>query len=216
MVKPHSKDSVRNRFYASGTYLNQGGANGQGDLKSGLLNVYRSNTLNHFNFSYGALVYTGSYKRGMYDSLMNTPSKTFGGYGFNGSASVYTATRITDWRFGVDLSYIRESGQYLDFRRSVYGMPGVNASNQSHLIGLGVFTEFVTRISPSFNIGVKAFVNNTLSSPLKRDLSDETGSGHTVGSNISLGYKQYTVRLSGAFSGNFVNSASQLGLTYGF
>ncbi|MBL4676603.1 MAG: hypothetical protein JKY70_10425 [Mucilaginibacter sp.] len=216
MVKPHSKDSVRTRFYASGTFFDHGGANGQGEIRGGLLNIYRSHTIKDYNFSYGAIAYTGSYKRGMDDSIMTPPSKTLRGYGFNGSASFYSATKITDWRFGIDLSYIHETGDYLAFRRSVIDVPGVNSSGQNELWGLGVFSEFIIRLSEDFNFGMKFFLNNTLNSAIKSTPEIGSGNMYTVGDNISLGYKQFTGRMSAAFSGNFSNAAAQLGLTYRF
>jgi hypothetical protein len=228
MIKPHSKDSVKTRVYASGVYLAQNGAGSQGGSQSGLLNIYRSHTLPHFNLSYGALGYTGVYSRtktednGTISPLVN---KSFYGYGLNGSGSFYLSTRKTDFRIiGIDLTYSHESGSFLAFRKAQVGQPNVSSAAQDGMFSYGIFTEVIIKPGANTNFGFKLFVNQTpgnITRDLNRvdeDLHVHTESSAMLGLTSFIGYKHFnfhTTMASGTTVGD-ISGAVQFGLAYKF
>ncbi|WP_454801984.1 hypothetical protein [Mucilaginibacter phyllosphaerae] len=215
MIKPHSKDTVKTRIYASGNYLIQSGANGQGESNTGLLNIYRSHTLSHFNFSYGALAYNGRYKKQESDLHGPEVYKSYRGYGLNGSADIYTSGTKTDYRFGVDMAYNREGGDYLTFRRLIAGLPDVRSATQDYLLSYGIFTEFAIKANKNLNWGFKAFYNNTTGRRIRTDLLHSIGTS-TTGGTFSIGYKRVTFHMTGAVGSFYSSGGAQYGLTYNF
>lgn len=228
MIKPHSKDSVKTRIYASGAYLAQSGAGGQGSSNSGVLNIYQSRTIPHFNFSYGVLGYTGVYTQTQSTTTGNTTSnlfinKSFSGYGFNGSTSFYLSTKKTDFRIiGVDLSYTHEGGDFLAFRKAQVGQPDVQSAAQPQLFSYGIFSEFVVKPNETTNFGLKLFVNHT-TGQINRDLRP-VGNGYnpntssTFGFTSFVGYRHFNFHTTFALGSiyGFRTGASQLGLAYKF
>jgi hypothetical protein len=228
MIKPHSKDSVKTRIYASGAYLAQSGANGQGSSGSGILNIYQSRTIPHFNFSYGVMGYTGVYTQTQTTTTGTATNnlfinKSFSGYGFNGSTSFYLSTKKTDFRIiGVDLSYTHEGGDFLAFRKSQLGQPNVRSAAQPQLFTYGIFSEFVVRPSVSTNFGFKLFSNHT-TGKINRDLQRvegfyNTGSSSTFGFTSFVGYKHVNFHTTVALgsTNSSITGASQVGLAYKF
>jgi len=232
MYKPHSKDSVKSRFYATGVLLSQSGAGGQGTSTSGLLNIYRAHTIPHFNFSYGAIGYLGSYDRNYVD--LNNPAnsvvvnKSFAGYGLNGSTSFYLSTRKVDFRIiGVDLVYTHEGGDFLSFRKAQVGKPNVFSAAQAGMFTYGIFTEITVRPNNNVNFGFKLFVNN-VTGDISRQLNSindpynlgyiSNGSSTYIGYTSYVGYKHFTLQntISIGGSNNSLGNAIQLGLGYRF
>ncbi|WP_143822084.1 hypothetical protein [Mucilaginibacter pedocola] len=228
MIKPHSKDSVKTRIYASGTYLAQSGANGQGSSGSGMLNVYQSRTIPHFNFSYGVMGYTGVYSV----SELNTSgtnaqnvivNKTFSGYGFNGSTSFYLSTKKTDFRIiGVDLSYTHEGGDYLAFRKAQVGQPNVRSAAQPQLFSYGIFTEFIVRPNDATNFGFKFFTNHTAGN-IARDLRRTDGLYNWSGTGtygftsfVGFNHLNFHTTFALASSNSILAGSSQIGVAYKF
>lgn len=228
MIKPHSKDSIKTRIYASGAYLAQSGANGQGSSGSGMLNVYQSRTIPHFNFSYGVMGYTGVYTQTQTTTVGTTSNnlfinKSFSGYGFNGSTSFYLSTKKTDFRIiGVDLSYTHEGGDFLAFRKAEVGKQGVRSAAQPQLFTYGIFSEFIVRPSETTNFGFKLFINQT-TGKINRDLQQtdgfyNAGNSGTFGFTSFVGYKHvnfYTTFAVGS-SASYLSGSSQVGLAYKF
>jgi hypothetical protein len=216
MIKSYSKDSVKSRFYASGEILSQSGAAGTGNSNSWLANVYYSNTIPHFNFSYGALAFTGNYAKGMADTLVKPNNKKFYGYGFNGSTSFYLSGRNIDWRvIGADFVYTHESGEYLQFRRSVYRLPNVLSAPEADMFTYAIFTEFSWKPNRNFNIGYKMFYTK-VTGTINRDLHNLPGPT-TVGSTAIIGYRQFSMQLTTSLgTGLNPSGGVQFGLIYGF
>lgn len=219
MLKPHSRDSVKNRTYASGTLLSQDGAHGQGSSTSGLLNIYRAHTIPHFNFAYGALAYAGSYQRDNYvdNTIISTTHKSFTGYGFNGSTSFYVSNGKVDFRIiGVDLVYTHEGGDFLAFRKAVANDPNVLSAPQASMFSYSIFSESTFKLNQDINIGLKFFVNRVTGNINQRL---HAGSGLTsVGGAGYFGIKRFTIQSSVALSSSraFLSGALQIGLNYGF
>jgi hypothetical protein len=71
MEKPHSRDQKKTAIYASGAYLLHSDAleDTNNMVTSGMLNIYRSHTTSHFNFSYGALGFMSVYRPDATDML---------------------------------------------------------------------------------------------------------------------------------------------------
>jgi hypothetical protein len=218
MLKPHSKDTVKNRTYATGTLLTQGGAAGQGNSTSGLLNIYRAHTIRHFNFAYGALGYAGSYQKDNYENqtLVNTTHKSFLGYGFNGSTSWYVSGGNVDFRIiGVDLVYTHESGDFLAFRKSVAGQPGVLSATQATMFSYSVFSEATFKLDEDFNLCLKFFASRVTGN-INQYLHNSNAT--VAGGTGYLSFKRFTIHSTVALGGNNItpNAALQMGLTYGF
>ncbi|AMR32226.1 hypothetical protein A0256_12740 [Mucilaginibacter sp. PAMC 26640] len=228
MMKPQSQDSVKRKIYLSGALVEQSGASGQGSSNSGMLNVYQSHTFKHFNLSYGALAYTGNYSRTITNSDDNSGtnsnntdihiSKSFNGYGLNGSVSYYFSNEVCDFRIlGADLIYTNESGDYLAFRKSVYGQPDVLSSPRGAMLTYGFFTEYVfhQRKDPSF--GFKIFANK-VTGQINRDLNDYGTGFNTVGGSLFAEF--HHINLHCTFVSSFTNYALgagfQLGAGYSF
>nr|WP_294948331.1 hypothetical protein [uncultured Mucilaginibacter sp.] len=223
MMKPHSQDSAKSKVYINGALLTQSGASGQGNSTSGLLNVYRSHTLQNFNLSYGALAYTGNYTRDINTGgSNNTPaehiSKSFSGYGFNGSASVYFSSGKVDFRvLGADVVYTHEGGDYLAFRKSVYGHADVFSSPRAEMFTYGIFTEYVFHLQPQLNFGFKFFFNK-VTGQVNRDLQDYGNGFNTFGSSVFAEFNRINVHGTFSFNSNngAVGAGSQLGVGYSF
>jgi hypothetical protein len=216
MIKPHSKDSVKSRFYASGVLLSQSGGGGDGTSNAELLNVYRSNTIPHLNFSYGAIAFAGNYSASHVDSVGRI-KKSFYGYGFNGSASFYVNAGPIDWRvIGFEMVYTHEAGEYLAFRKSEVGLPNIFSAPEADLSTYGIFTEFILRPNKRWNFAYKIFVART-TGQVNQDLYNEPGSA-VFGSTFSIGFKQFNLQETLAFgqTHTYMNAAAQLGLTYRF
>ncbi|MBD1366506.1 hypothetical protein IDJ77_22015 [Mucilaginibacter sp. ZT4R22] len=228
MIKPHSKDSVKTRVYASGAYLAQSGAGGQGSSNSGVLNIYQSRTIPHFNFSYGVMGYTGVYTQTQTTTTGTATNnlfinKSFSGYGFNGSTSFYLSTKKTDFRLiGVDLSYTHEGGDFLAFRKAQVGQPNVQSAAQPQLFTYGIFSEFIVKANETTNFGFKLFANHT-PGKINRDLrptgsSFNTNNSSTSGFTSFVGYKHFNFHTTFAIGSvyGYTAGSSQLGLAYKF
>ncbi|TSD67369.1 hypothetical protein FFF34_008245 [Inquilinus sp. KBS0705] len=216
MIKPHSKDSVKTRLYGSGTLLMHDNMfNQTDDTKAGLLNIYRSHTVPHFNFSYGVLGFAGTYKEQV-SAKPAVSNKAFTGFGFNGSASYYVSTKKTDWRLiGVDMVYTQEGGDYLAYRRAVANQPDVYSATQAGMFSYGIFSEMLIRLNKDVNIGAKLFINKTTGQLVKKDTYNYYGAS-TSGATISLGYKMLTGYLTSATSSNLSGGSVQVGLACRF
>lgn len=230
MIKPQSQDSVKSKVYISGVLLTQSGASGQGSSTSGLLNLYQSHTLKNVNLSYGVLGYTGNYSRNESSTTNNSSgqtsttethiSKSFTGYGFNGSASVYFSNALVDFRvLGADLVYTHESGDYLAFRRSVFGQPGILSSPRADMITYGIFTEYVFHPKADLNFGFKVFFNKT-TGKVNQDLQNAVNSYengfYTTGGSLFAEFNRINVHATAAFASNLIAGGIQLGVGYSF
>jgi len=216
MLKPHSKDSVKTKVYASAVFLEHDDLFNRGSSSAGLLNIYRSHTIPHFNFSYGVLGFAGRYKE-QTDIPLQFNHKSFNGFGFNGSTSYYTSTRKADWRLiGVDLVYTHESGNYLNYRRSIAGNVDVASSTQAGMFSYGIFSEVLIRQTTNFNFGFKLFVNKMTGRLVEKDDIRNTYGTTSSGGTVLFGYKMFTGYISSAASGDYSGGSVQVGLGYRF
>ncbi|MEO7881370.1 hypothetical protein [Mucilaginibacter sp.] len=225
MMKPHSQDSAKRKIYVAGTLVEQSGANGQGAASSGVLNVYQSHTFKNVNLSYGALAFAGNYSRNETSSSSNSTggttnndvhiSKGFIGYGFNGSLSFYFSNAVCDFRvLGADLVYTKESGDYLAFRRSVYGQPDILSSPRSEMLTYGIFTEYVFHPKADLNVGFKIFLNK-VTGQINRDLNDYGSGFNTTGGTLFAEFNRINVHTTFAFSSNSYVTGLGLGIQLG-
>lgn len=227
MFKPHSQDSVKSRVYVSGALLTQSGAGGEGSSTSGLLNIYQAHTLKNVNLAYGVIGYTGAYSRNnqSFSGDSNLPDledhvyKSFTGYGFNGSASVYFNNKNVDFRvLGVDLTYTHESGDYLAYRKAIYDIPGVLSSPRANMFTYGIFSEYVFHPRPTIDFGFKVFFNKTTGA-VNRDLQDYGGGFNSFGGTVFSHFDHLNVSGTFGFNGNNgagLGAALQLGVGYNF
>jgi hypothetical protein len=217
MVKPHSTDSVKTGIYAAGTYLLQETLSSGGSINSGLLNIYRSHTVPNFNFSYGILGFFGSYAKDSSDTHITAGSKSFTGFGVNGSVSYYKNFGEVDWRIiGTDLVYTHESGNYLNFRRAIAHDPDVISATQAGLFTYGIFSELAIKPNQNLNVGVKLFFSKTAGKITRTDLYDNQDFDSIIGTTGSLGYKKITGHATLATTRLFTNVSFQMGLAYRF
>ena len=228
MMKPQSQDSAKRKIYIAGALVEQSGAGGQGDATSGVLNIYQSHTFKNVNLSYGVLGYTGNYSRNESSSTTNSNgttttnniniSKGFTGYGFNGSLSFYFSNELCDFRIlGADLIYTKESGDYLAFRRSVYGQPNIISSPRSEMLTYGIFTEYVFHPKKDLNVGFKVFLNK-VTGRINRDLNDNGPGFNTTGGSLFAEFNHINVHTTFAFSSGVysLGAGVQLGAGYSF
>lgn len=225
MMKPQSQDSAKRKIYIAGVLAEQLGASGQGDATSGVLNVYQSHTFKNINLSYGAIAYAGKYSRNETISSSNGNggtttndihiSKGFTGYGFNGSLSFYFSNKVCDFRIlGADLIYTKESGDYLAFRRSVYGLPDILSSPRSEMLSYGIFTEYVFHPKTDLNVGFKIFLNK-VTGQINRDLNDYGSGFNTTGGTLFAEFNHINVHSTMAFSSRRYLAGFGLGFQIG-
>lgn len=230
MMKPQSQDSAKRRIYIAGTLVEQSGASGQGDVTGGVFNVYQSHTFKNVNLSYGALAYVGNYSRNETSSSSDGSggtvtndihiSKGFTGYGFNGSLSFFFSNELCDFRvLGADLVYTKESGDYLAFRRSVYGQQDILSSPRREMITYGIFTEYVFHPKKDLNVGFKIF-HNKVTGQINRDLKDYGSGFNTSGGTVFAEFNDINVHSTLGYSSNSnitgVGISFQLGAGYSF
>src|ERR1700744_4542951 len=165
--KPASFDSVKSATYVSAgidNFINNSGSDFQ---QSGQLNISRGHAFKNTNLAYGAFCVLGDYENG---TLLSGDKnyfndKFFGLVGARASFTFFANDGRTDSRFiGVEAAYSHEFGDYLNFRRTVSGLPDYTVDTRSDLFSIGLSTEilFHNYGNPNFQHGIRGFIGATL------------------------------------------------------
>ncbi len=165
--KPMSSDSAKKSSYISGTLILGYAAAGIDDrLTIGQLNYSRALTFKNFNIAYGAYGFGGAYDNNTYitSNSYYFSSKSFLGLGARFSANYFTTSGNTDERFiGVEISYSKEFGDFLGYRRTIKNQPDFKSDDQSNLFTMGLTNEIITHNSnhSSLQYGARIFYGHT-------------------------------------------------------
>ena len=197
------KDSVRSATYVNGG-LSGGGANVyyQDGNKSFTAGLHRSHNFGKFQGYYGFRGVVGTYR---VDSVHNNNGswfhndyldediinananrKFYGAAGAFGSLNFVIPSKSGEWRvIGAELSWDKEFGEYLDFRRSLRDTSANIIERRKDFLALAISSDFVF-VKRAGSVGFKISLVNSL-----RNISgfDE----HSMPMNLHSGYLSSTV-----------------------
>lgn len=222
---PLHSEEVKSATYASGMLTSGSSNSSLRDLNLGFIgSVHRSHNIGNFQGFYGATGAVGNYHvdrdyfLGVYDSLFNRngSNKFYSAWGFNGGINYVLPLRNGgEWRvFGTAVSWTREFGDYLSFRRKIPDSVVNAVDRHRDFTTLAFHSEFVFRIRKKGSLGYKFGYVTSLTS-----LRDE----QTPYFNTTPGYFSQTLHftrnhITGFWQTNFGYYAisSQLGVSYRF
>ncbi|WP_461790721.1 hypothetical protein [Pedobacter sp.] len=125
--RPMVSDSVTSAINVSGGFASSESLGAEGKTNVGILSINRGHTLKDINFSYGLLGFTGKRMKSRVvevDNQIPNFSKNLYGFGIHTSVGHHftskrgnTDYRIINW----ENTITREFGEYLNFRKQLYG-----------------------------------------------------------------------------------------------
>ncbi len=185
--KPMSSDSVKTANYGSAGIGIGSGVNLQDQIVMGEASYNRANTLQNFNFSYGASAYLGDYQNHVIQQQEAEyfTDKLIAGFGLRGSADIYANTGRTDVRFGIEAAYSNEFGSYADFRKDVQKNSNFYADATNSLFTGGVTAEVIwhNKKELSTHYGYRLFIGSVFGS--------HSLTNNYIGTNSNVPYSPY-------------------------
>jgi len=174
-------DTTKTVQYLAGAVTFDNGAAGANDnVTIAQLNYSRAHTFDFINVAYGGYGFGGSYVNNTYtanDSYYFS-HKSFFGLGGRASANFFIPTGRADIRLlGVEMSYSKEFGDYLAYRRLVRDQPGFTIDDRSALFTGGLTTEVIWHGAKnrSTQFGFRLFVGENFGRPQSQQ---QTGYGY--------------------------------------
>jgi hypothetical protein len=170
--RPMISDSIKSAVNISAGFANSESFGSEGKTNVGIFSINRGHTIKDLNFSYGFLGYVGKVDKKIkqsaveYDDRIPDFSKNLYGFGLHSSIGYHftsqrgnTDFRIINW----ENSFTREFGEYLNFRKQLYGNTlyrQVLVSNSEVLWVTGLSSEIIFhhRKDKNFKHAFKLFI----------------------------------------------------------
>ncbi|WP_448699132.1 hypothetical protein ACFGVR_19450 [Mucilaginibacter sp. AW1-3] len=171
LPRPMATDTVKtSQYIAGGVTFAEGSASMNDNIFIGQLNYSGAHTFKYINIAYGAYGFGGSYSNNTYSPADGYyfSDKSFFGFGGRASANFFAPVGRADIRIlGIELSYSKEFGDYLAYRRSVKNQPGFTIDDRSALFTGGLTTEVIWHGAKNYSnqFGFRVFIGKNFGGP---------------------------------------------------